>query len=105
MEIALDLDGTLAHYDKWRGVEHVGEPIPAMVKKLNDWVAQGHNVTLFTARVSDAEEAPDAGHYIGKWILKHELPITEITCIKKKKFDLFVDDKAISVIKNEGTFS
>ena len=24
--IGVDLDGTLAHYDKWRGVEHVGDP-------------------------------------------------------------------------------
>lgn len=29
--LGVDLDGTLAVYDKWRGIEHIGAPIPAMV--------------------------------------------------------------------------
>ena len=28
--IGVDLDGTLAFYDMWRGMEHIGKPIPAM---------------------------------------------------------------------------
>jgi hypothetical protein len=25
--IGVDLDGTLAHYDGWKGIDHIGEPI------------------------------------------------------------------------------
>ena len=33
-----DLDGTLAEYDGWKGIEHVGKPIKPMcdlIKKLH----------------------------------------------------------------------
>ena len=32
---AVDLDGTLAHYDKWRGIDHIGKPIPAIQVRTN----------------------------------------------------------------------
>lgn len=47
-----DLDGTLAVYDKWEGIDHIGEPIKPMVdliKKLHD---EGKVVKILTARVS-----------------------------------------------------
>jgi hypothetical protein len=34
-----DLDGTLAVYDKWRGIAHIGEPVKLMcdlIKELYD---------------------------------------------------------------------
>ena len=30
--IAVDLDGTLAIYDKWRGRDHIGEPVPEIIR-------------------------------------------------------------------------
>ena len=29
--IYVDLDGTLAEHHGWKGVDHIGKPIPAMV--------------------------------------------------------------------------
>jgi len=104
MHIALDLDGTLAHYDGWKGIEHIGEPVPAMLEKVRDWVEKGYVITIFTARVSVPEEAPDANHHISMWLRKHDLPAFEVTAIKHKKFTMFIDDRAHGVIKNEGTF-
>lgn len=31
--IAVDLDGTLAEYDGWKGSAHIGNPVPKMVEK------------------------------------------------------------------------
>lgn len=31
--IGVDLDGTLAHYDHWRGETHIGPPIAPMVDR------------------------------------------------------------------------
>ena len=36
--IGVDLDGTLAHYDGWKGIEHVGPPIPAMLARVKYWL-------------------------------------------------------------------
>ena len=32
--IGVDLDGTLAHYNGWKGIEHVGDPVPAMIDRV-----------------------------------------------------------------------
>jgi hypothetical protein len=49
--IGVDLDGTLARYDRWRGVQHIGEPVPAILDEVRKWLAIGHEVRIFTARV------------------------------------------------------
>ena len=53
--IGVDLDGTLAEYTGWKGIDHVGKPVPAMVKRVKDWIAKGQDVKVFTARVSCGE--------------------------------------------------
>lgn len=32
--IGVDLDGTLAHYDSWRGVDHIGAPVIPMLDRV-----------------------------------------------------------------------
>jgi hypothetical protein len=49
--IGVDLDGTLAHYDGWKGADHIGAPIPAMVERVKGWLTEGKTVRIFTARV------------------------------------------------------
>jgi hypothetical protein len=49
--IGVDLDGTLAHYDGWKGADHIGAPIPVMVERVKGWLAEGKTVKIFTARV------------------------------------------------------
>lgn len=49
--IGVDLDGTLATYDGWVSADHVGEPVPAMVERVQQWLAEGREVRIFTARI------------------------------------------------------
>ena len=51
--IGVDLDGTLAYHDTWKGHEHIGEPIPAMLQRVKDWLDRGLTVKIFTARVCE----------------------------------------------------
>lgn len=102
--IAVDLDGTLAHYDGWKGVDHIGEPIPAMVARVLRWLTAGRVVVIFTARItSETEEVSEvAKHYIEEWCQEHigtKLPVTNI---KHSEFSEFWDDRAIGVEKNTG---
>lgn len=104
--IGCDLDGTLAHYDEWRGVEHIGEPIPLMVERVKSWLAEGKDVRIFTARVAPLDEDgmqwfAARGHIV-EWCIKHlgrELPVT---CIKDRHMVELYDDRAVQMITNTG---
>ena len=47
-----DLDGTLAVYDKWEGINHIGEPVKPMVDLIKRMHAEGKVVKILTARVA-----------------------------------------------------
>lgn len=47
-----DLDGTLARYDGWKGIDHIGEPIKPMVELVKRMHAAGEVVKILTARVA-----------------------------------------------------
>lgn len=107
--IGVDLDGTLAIYDKWEGPTTIGEPVPAMLERVKRWHAEGLRVKVFTARAwSDGSpersaEAVAAIDAIRAWTLKHVGVELEVTCVKDFGMVELWDDRAVSVVHNEGT--
>ena len=100
--IGVDLDGTLATYDKWKGIEHIGEPVPLMVKRVKEWLAGGTKVKVFTARVSGSD-AEAAKAYIQRWLTKVAgLPELEVTNVKDFGMIELWDDRAVGVQANTG---
>ena len=102
--IAVDLDGTLAHYDGWKGIGHIGCVIPEVANAMERAQDEGAEVHLFTARVSDPEDAAEAHAVISKWAAANHFNFASITAVKHKFFTEFWDDRAIQVIKNSGMF-
>lgn len=102
--IAVDLDGTLAHYDGWKGIDHIGHVIPSVKAALNDAQNEGAEVWIYTARVSDPEDALEARAHIAEWLVYNKINVHGITAVKMKYFTEFWDDRAIQVIKNQGVF-
>jgi len=106
--IAVDFDGTLAHYEGYKGVGVYGEAVPSMLKRVRNWLAEGHKVVIFTSRVEDSANSDDEGVWfqefcgISHWLKKHKLPELEITCIKSKSFTEIWDDRAVTVERNTG---
>lgn len=102
--IGVDLDGTLAYYDKWRGETHIGKPIPAMVERVQKWIEMGKDVVIFTARV--AEPDPDIRYNIcnaiSNWCLKYIGEYLPITNTKDYRMVELWDDRAVSVETNTG---
>lgn len=98
--IGVDLDGTLAKDTGWKGADHIGEPIPAMVDRVKGWLADGKEVRILTARVSDN---PDAADPIKKWCKKHLGQELDVTCEKDPELEELWDDKAVGVEHNKGT--
>ena len=50
-----DLDGTLAKYDGWKGIDHIGEPVKPMVELMKRMHDEGKVVKIMTARVTPRE--------------------------------------------------
>jgi hypothetical protein len=100
--IGVDLDGTLAHYDRWRGIGHIGEPVPAMLERVKVWVASGVEVRIFTARVCRADKRRAATRVIEDWCQKHGLPRLPVTNAKDFGMIELWDDRAVGVETNRG---
>ena len=107
--IAVDLDGTLAHYDKWVGPEHIGTPIPKMVERVKRWLADGKDVRIFTARAyydpADLErklEAQRAVAAIEAWCVEQFGRALPVTNTKDYGMVEQWDDRVVQVVKNTG---
>jgi len=96
--IAVDLDGTLAKDTGWKGISHIGDPVPKMFKRVQKWVDQGKKVVIFTARAHDPKAIP----HVEKWLKKHGLPKLEVTNEKRPSMAVFYDDKARAIKRNKG---
>ena len=99
--VGVDLDGTLAHYDGWHGIEHIGKPIPKMVANVKKAIEKGEVVKIFTARMdTEGADVP-----IRKWLKAVGLPDDlEITNVKDRHMAELWDDRARQVIPNTGKF-
>lgn len=102
--IGVDLDGTLAHYDGWKGIEHIGEPIPLMVERVKRWLAEGRAVKIFTARVirENGSMSSEAVGYIWKWCEEHLGQRLHVTNQKDMGMQELWDDRAVCVERNTG---
>ena len=101
--IGVDLDGTLAHYDQWRGIEHIGDPIEPMVDRVTQWLSNGRNVKIFTARLAvDDHLLGDVVQHIQEWCKKHIGRVLEVTNQKDSAMIELWDDRCIQVQTNTG---
>jgi hypothetical protein len=98
--IGVDLDGTLARYDGWKGAEHIGEPIIPMVRRVLDWYNAGIEVRIFTARCANGDPGVIAA--IEAWCQEHLNRVLPITCQKDYGMIELWDDRCVQVIPNTG---
>jgi hypothetical protein len=106
--IGVDLDGTLAHYDGWKGWNHIGDPVPDMLNRVLKWIAEGRDVRIFTARVSHdgspsrMVEAQHAMIRVMDWCEQHIGRTLPVTCMKDFAMTELWDDRAVQVQANTG---
>ena len=97
--IGVDLDGTLAIAEPWKGFEHIGKPVPNMLKRVKIWLEMGYNVKIVTARAAQPEEAIPP---IKQWLKANGLPDLEVTNGKDMDMIELWDDRCVQVIANTG---
>jgi len=123
--IAVDFDGTLAHYEKWTKWNEFGPPIPRMVERVRVWLAEGMDVRVFTARIGlplwmgrvpkpsrvrrntcrlSGESFSDAEMMaaIQDWTLEHCGACLPVQCYKDFHMIELWDDRAVQVVPNTG---
>ena len=100
--IGVDLDGTLARNDDhsldW---DEIGIPIEPMIRRVREWLVQGIDVRIMTARVCEGDPN-NSREYIEQWCIKQfgqKLPVTN-----EKDYRMLElwDDRAVQVIRNTG---
>lgn len=121
--IGVDLDGTLFRYDHW---VVFGEPIEPMIRRVRDWLAEGTQVRIVTARVGVAvrlksgdlitnfrkenrcrvtgEDFSDADMVGAIWahLARYELPRLRVQSHKDADMIELWDDRAVQVVPNTG---
>jgi hypothetical protein len=114
--IAVDLDGTLAHYDGFKGPEHIGDPVPKMLARVKAWIDDGRDVRIFTARVDGGTVALNMGNpdgeafkeiekvrgFIESWCAKHIGKVLPVTSQKDYGMVELWDDRCVQIIPNTG---
>lgn len=99
--VCVDLDGVLAQYDRWKGVDHIGDPVPGALdfaKKL----ARVSEITIFTSRC--AQDVLEGSRItpgqlrvkVIEWLEKHKFPYHDVYIGQgKPRAAAFIDDRAV----------
>ncbi len=100
--ICLDLDGVLAQYDKWKGVGHIGDPIPGALEFAKE-LAEIAEIVIFTSRC--AQDVLEGSRitpgqlriHVIEWLEKHKFPFTDVyTGQGKPRAAAFIDDRGVN---------
>lgn len=103
--IAVDWDGTLVEYNGWKGAGIYGAPIINMIQRIHQWLMDGHEVIIFTSRVSvehDPEHVMKECQTIDIALKDMGLPLLQITANKYIRISEFWDDRGVRVERNTG---
>jgi hypothetical protein len=102
--VCVDLDGVLAKYDRWRGAENIGAPVPGALEFAQE-LAKVAEIIIFSTRCSEDRIRNDDGYslspaqmriHIIDWLEKHKFPYTDVYIGKgKPSVAAFIDDRAV----------
>lgn len=98
--VAVDLDGVLAQYDNWKGVECIGDPIEGAREFISNLLSE-FKVVIHTTRCSQTSNQGYTEHsleeHIRNWLTKHKFPAgIEIWVREGKPIAVaYIDDRAV----------
>ncbi|TAK59500.1 hypothetical protein [Methylobacter sp.] len=98
--VAVDLDGTLAKYDGWKGFTNIGEPRMEMMTRLNQEHKAGSYIMIFTCRVTSPTNKviPAVVKALEQYLEDWGIPYDEIWLGTGKPYaNVYIDDKASRV--------
>ena len=99
--VCVDLDGVLAQYDKWKGLDHFGKPVPGALEFMQK-LSKFAEITIFTSRC--AQDVLEGSRVtpgqlrvkVIEWLEKHGFPYTDVYIGQgKPRAAAFIDDRAV----------
>lgn len=106
--VCVDLDGTLAEYDGWQGVDHFGPPRDSAAGFMQQLIDAGYHVVVYTTRTNENMPGRPPGadkwtliQLVEEWLERNNIPFHEVWSEDgKPPAAAFVDDKAVPVPQN-----
>lgn len=109
MKIACDFDRTLSYYYGKESFNcyKFGPPIISMLNRIKHYLSEGHEIIIFTARTSPHPKIKEWNEEkvriaIQDWLEENGLPRLSVTHLKTNDIDVFLDDKAVGILANNG---
>lgn len=103
--VAVDLDGVLAQYDHWRGIEHIGDPIPGaqeFCRKLSEFADVLIHTTRLSPDVNKGVPQQVLADIVIAWLKKHGFPPCGLWVGPGKPIAAaYVDDRAVWIKPQE----
>lgn len=98
--IACDLDGVIAEYDHFKGIEIIGNPIKSVIDDLKKEKDSGSVIIVYTARVNTQANpdytVDDLVGIVKNYLDKNEVPYDTIwQGVGKPMADEYWDDRAV----------
>lgn len=102
--ICVDLDGVLAQYDGWKGIDHIGEPIPGavefsnMLAKMAEVVVFTSRCTVETAEAVNSDLSPSTMRIkVVEWLERHKFAFDDVYIGQgKPRAAAFIDDRGVT---------
>lgn len=101
--VAVDIDGVLAQYDDFKGLDIIGDPVPG-AKEFLEKLLTKFEVILHSTRLSVDEvrrhgldkTAGELKEIVESWASKHTLPYTILWMGRgKPRAEAYIDDRGI----------
>ena len=101
--VCVDLDGVLAKYTKWQGLDHIGDPVDGALE-FAEALNKKADIIVFTSRCSperieEEGAALSAGQIrirVIEWLEKHGFPYADVYLGQgKPRAAAFIDDRSI----------
>jgi hypothetical protein len=100
--VGVDFDRTLAYHDGRSMTDDLGAPIPAMVNRVREWLLDGVEVRIVSARATPGPKAAAQIARIQHWCAKHIGRVLPVTNAKDPEMESLWDDRAVGVVPNTG---
>ncbi len=99
--VCVDLDGVLAKYDGWKGLETIGDPIDG-AREFMQTLSEKYFVLVHTARIAN-ENVKTEDHIqrvknmVVEWLVENEIPFGDVFIGRGKPLaSAFIDDRGVS---------
>lgn len=108
--VAVDLDGVLAEYDGWEGLDAIGDPVEGAEAFL-EALSERFEVVIYTTRLNPNpfdEDTPRTSlerckQIVVGWLERHDLPYDDVFVGTGKPIAVaYVDDRAVTCKPQQG---